>query len=225
MKKVFLASILFASACPSWAVVTTTLKVAGTLTNSACVPNLSNGGVVDFGTIRLGELSPTANNALGERTITFSISCDSPTKVGWTSLDNRSATDPNLPVHFVDSNYTMTATSQVFGLGQTAAGVGIGSYAIEVPASGVTADGVLATIMYRQKDQSPQTPWTTTPFMHGQDSNFRTASVGGDDKMPIAFTTAVFPMIVSATIKSTNALAITDDTQLDGQMTISLVYL
>nr|WP_259364015.1 hypothetical protein [Enterobacter kobei] len=42
---------------------------------------------------------------------------------------------------------------------------------------------------------------------------------------PLAFETATFPLVTSLAIQDTTTLAITDDTQLDGQVTISLRYL
>jgi hypothetical protein len=42
---------------------------------------------------------------------------------------------------------------------------------------------------------------------------------------PLAFQTATFPLVTSLAIQDTTTLAITDDTQLDGQVTISLRYL
>ncbi|MCL0127260.1 hypothetical protein M2T39_29420, partial [Klebsiella pneumoniae] len=42
---------------------------------------------------------------------------------------------------------------------------------------------------------------------------------------PVAFTTAVFPLVTSLAIQGTDTLAITDDTSLDGQATITLKYL
>jgi hypothetical protein len=42
---------------------------------------------------------------------------------------------------------------------------------------------------------------------------------------PLAFQTATFPLTTSLAIQNTTTLAITDDTKLDGQLTISLRYL
>ena len=60
MKKTLLAAILAMSATSAIAAnPSAVLKVKGTLTNAACTPTLSNGGVVDYGIINLGMLSAT----------------------------------------------------------------------------------------------------------------------------------------------------------------------
>lgn len=75
IKKVILATAISLCISSAYAGETAVLKVTGTLTNSACTPELSNGGVVDYGTIHLGELSPDTNNQLGQKEINFSINC------------------------------------------------------------------------------------------------------------------------------------------------------
>ena len=70
MKKVLLATALSLCVTSAFAAnPTAVLKVKGTLTNSACTPQLSNGGTVDYGTVSLGGLSSTAVNQLGQKDI------------------------------------------------------------------------------------------------------------------------------------------------------------
>ena len=73
MKKLLVATVLSLCVSSAFAAETAVLKVTGTLTNSACTPELSNGGVVDYGIIRLGELSSTSNNQLGQKEIGLTI--------------------------------------------------------------------------------------------------------------------------------------------------------
>lgn len=42
---------------------------------------------------------------------------------------------------------------------------------------------------------------------------------------PVAFKNVVIPMTVAAAIQDTNTLAITDDTNMDGQATFTIKYL
>ncbi|HAS0830477.1 TPA: hypothetical protein I3292_000385, partial [Enterobacter cloacae subsp. cloacae] len=53
--------------------------------------------------------------------------------------------------------------------------------------------------------------------------NITVALAGSID--PLAFQTATFPLVTSLAIQNTTTLSITDDTRLDGQLTISLKYL
>jgi len=215
MKKVILASLLAATASSAIAAETTTLKVKGTLTTSACVPNLSNGGTVDFGNIALGGLSATEKNGLDARDIQLTITCDSPAKVAFTSVDDRK---DSANITLVDAG-----DQYGFGLGKTAEGNNIGAYEVNVLTP--TVDGAPGVLAYRNSgsttfsDAAPGGVHLRNAVSLTRDF---TASASG---VPVAFTEAVFPLQVIPTIDATENLAITDDTELDGQTTISLVYL
>lgn len=84
MKKTLLAVILAACTSSAIAAPTAVLKVKGVLTNAACSPTLSNSGVVDYGTVHLSDLSDSAVNQLGQKTIDLTITCDAATKVSGT---------------------------------------------------------------------------------------------------------------------------------------------
>ncbi|WP_230793892.1 DUF1120 domain-containing protein [Enterobacter cloacae] len=84
MKKVILATAIAINTSSVFASGTAVMQVKGTLTNSACTAELGNGGVLDYGFIRLGELSETSNNKIGQKQIPVSINCTAPTKVGFT---------------------------------------------------------------------------------------------------------------------------------------------
>lgn len=58
--------IVFVCGCASGR-STAVLKVTGVLTNDACTPELDGGGVVDFGTKYINELSATETNQLGHK--------------------------------------------------------------------------------------------------------------------------------------------------------------
>jgi 3D (Asp-Asp-Asp) domain-containing protein len=68
------------------------------------------------------------------------------------------------------------------------------------------------------------TTWRTTPSPRSDAYNIVTAANPGTLE-PVAFKTAVFPLVTSLAIQGTDTLAITDDTAIAGQATISLVYL
>ncbi|EAX0852193.1 DUF1120 domain-containing protein, partial [Salmonella enterica subsp. enterica serovar Kentucky] len=90
MKKLLIAtSVVIGLSTSAQAVESTAvLKLTGVLTNGACIPELSDGGVVDFGTKAVSDLLPTETNQLGYKDITLTIQCLAPAKVGWTATDN-----------------------------------------------------------------------------------------------------------------------------------------
>ena len=53
MKKCLLATVMMMAATAVYAEPTAMLKVHGTLTSAGCVPEISNGGVADFGEVGL----------------------------------------------------------------------------------------------------------------------------------------------------------------------------
>jgi hypothetical protein len=226
MKRILLATMLSFCVTSVFAAETAVLKVKGTLTNSACMPVLSNGGVVDYGTIHLGELSSTAVNQLGHKNIDLTIDCGAATKVSWNIVDDRADSRAGIVVEnaqFDGSAIGTSATSQSYGVGKTTGGVNIGNYAMFVNVDSVIADGNAVDPIYLQNGQ---TIWSTNTNGSTQGESERNITVAETGTLePLAFKTATFPLTTSLAIQDTATLAITDDTPLDGQITISLNYL
>lgn len=230
MKKIILASLIAVATCSSYAAETVTLNVRGKLTTPACTPTLSNSGDVDFGRISLSSLSATETNQLGGKEFTLTISCDGPTKVGYTTADNRqdTITEDPITIEDVDGKGASTNTRSIqYGLGKTAGGVGIGAYTV-LSLAGATIDGRVGQLMGRYNGGE----WTNSNTGQLNTSNGvngspqRDITLGENNvPVPVAFTEGVFPLRVTAAIQSTETLAITDETDLDGQATITIVYI
>ncbi|MCS2159798.1 DUF1120 domain-containing protein [Scandinavium sp. H11S7] len=221
MKKLLLVALIAAATSSAMAAPTTTLQVKGALIMSACVPNLSNGGVVDYGNIGIGGMSATDTNQIGSKDITLTITCDAPSKVAFTMMDDRSDSLHALEVESADgaSSTSASAVGFEFGLGKTANNVNIGAYNVRV--SNAITDGANAADISKTTSGT----WKNgVGFMDSTGGAIATAAATGT-LTPVAFTTGVFPMQISAAIQGTDVLAISDDTILDGQATISLVYL
>ena len=228
MKKILLATAL--SLCVSSAFAanpTAVLQVKGTLTNAACTPVLSNGGIVDYGTIRMGDLSSTAVNQLGQKNIDLTINCTAATMVSYNMVDDRASSNANLTVE--NATFTgdpISGPTQTYGVGTTsgASPVNIGSFGMFTNLTSVTADGVAADAIYQ--NFYPAGSWVKSTAGSSQGQSIRDFTVASPGTLtPLAFLTATFPLTVSLAIQDTTTLALTDDTQLDGQLTISLRYL
>lgn len=230
MKKILLATVLAACTTSVMAAPPSALfNVDGKLVMSACTPSLvgaSGGGVIDYGPYTLADLSSTAVNQLGKKNIDLNITCPVATKVSWEPADNKSSTKPNIPVE--DGNYlddTMSAGGNLFGVGNTSGGVKIGNYSLYIDVDNVTANGSSAAALTR--DESVGT-WArsldgATTSLSRQDREFTVGKIG--NSVPIGITTATFPLVTVLAIQDTTTLNITDDTDLDGQATITLRYL
>ncbi|HDG1709180.1 TPA: DUF1120 domain-containing protein [Kluyvera ascorbata] len=231
MKKLLVATTvaMTLSAAAHAADGTAVLKLTGTLSNQPCTPTLSGGGTVDFGTKHLDELSATATNQLGSKDLTLSIACTAPTKMGWTIADDRADTRAKVTIEggwTQDDVVFSSSTSMQFGAGKTAGGVNIGAYSVSLSNTASIADGVAKPITMGTGSDAT-TDWTA--FSVGYDfvkgTNDITYTVSDDGTAPIAFTDAVFPLRISLAVEKTDTLAITEETPIDGQATITMVYL
>lgn len=220
MKKVLLATAVALASTSAFADSTAVMKVKGTLTNSACTAELGNGGVLDYGYIRLGELSANSSNKLGQKQIPVSINCTAATKLGFTVTDNRSDTNPQIPVD-IAGNLNQTAKYYTYGVGKTADGVKIGNYGMWM--TDITADGETVDSIANNHDW-PSTSWKKTGIPRS-DAFQTIAFATTGTTTPIAITNATFNFNTNLVIWDTTTLAVTDDTALDGQNTLTLVYL
>lgn len=220
MKKVLMASALMLCTSAVFADPTAVLKVNGKLTASTCSVIMGNGGVIDYGYIRLNELNATENNDLGNKSIPMTIDCTAKTKVGFTMQDNRSASKAKVPVT-IGGNKNQTASYYIYGVGKTADDVKIGNYGLWM--EDVKVDGAEADPIARNLDWS-STKWKQSGIPRSD--AFQTVSFAAPGTTtPIAFKTATFNFVTDLGIKDTDTLNITDDTALDGQATMTLVYL
>ncbi|MFH2243275.1 DUF1120 domain-containing protein [Enterobacter sichuanensis] len=218
MKKIILATAIALCTTSALAAETTVMKVEGTLTSSTCDVEFGNGGVFDYGTLVIRYLSATANNKFDQREIPVTITCTAPTKVGFTLQDNRSDSNAQLP-NDVKDNKNLTYKYYGYGVGKTNEGVKIGNYSLWM--TNTTADGKSIDPINKNDD------WTTWQWSSIPRSDaFNTMSFASyPNNSPMAITTANFNLRTSLVIRDTAALAITDDTVLDGQATMTLVYL
>ncbi|MCF5050353.1 DUF1120 domain-containing protein [Pseudomonas syringae] len=91
MKKIVgltLAIACLATALTAQATTSAQLVVRGTIMPAACNLSLAGSGIIDYGTIRSGELSQTAYNPREERTTSLVVNCGAtPTRFGLTFTD------------------------------------------------------------------------------------------------------------------------------------------
>lgn len=220
------AALVISTANAAFAADTADLKVQGTLIMGSCTPSLSGGGVVDYGKISVKSLSTTDFNQLGTKEVTLSLTCDSPTKAAWTIVDDRA--DSAIDTDPVVGNSTTTDPLGEFGLGTTSAGIKLGSYGVDAmvqPAP--TVDGV-SGFVGSSVDAGKTWKLVDSAVSGGQatrNDGTRLISYSDASGQPVAFTTASEVLQIGASLQNTTTLAIADDTALDGQATISVVYL
>lgn len=223
MKKVVLASMLAMCVSSAFAADTAVLKVTGVLTNGGCTPEISGGGVVDYGTIHLSSLNAATIDQLGQKDFSLSITCPALTKAGFSVSDDRSGTAPNIAVQNGAGNGNdIVQPGNMFGLNQTAGKVNIGNYTIYVKNSTITADSTTVSAIFSSDNG---TSWSNTGALMDNNGTQVVSVATTGTTTPVAFKNVVIPMTVAAAIQDTNTLAITDDTNMDGQATFTIKYL
>ena len=113
-------------------------------------------------------------------------------------------------------------TTQSYGVGKTAGGVKIGAYSIFADVANVTADGVKSDVISGTVDSpSGRKPLpVSSKRQHGNDDRGRFRH-----HCAAAFHDRSISAENLPAIQNTAALAITDDTNTDGQATITVKYL
>jgi hypothetical protein len=234
MKKTLISTLIACSAFSAFfatAADNVDLKVTGVLVTGACTPTLDGGGSVNFGNIPVGDLSPTATNQLGSRNINLTITCDQAIPIGFTTTDNRLSSVQSLTVAKGSATNADIATpANLFGLGQTAGGVNLGAYTIATVVGSATADGNAIDVLNNSIGaDSNNRNWVKSASGSTADGGAGavqvTSAAATGTLVPVAGKVFVYPLKVTAAVQGTNALNITTNTNLDGDTTISLVYL
>ncbi|WP_220711037.1 DUF1120 domain-containing protein [Enterobacter cancerogenus] len=234
MKKSVLVVALALASASAFAGDTAVLKVKASLSSNSCTPELSNNGIVDFGAVQVGDLSQTESTQLGEKGLTLTITCPTPTKVGWSIADNRTdsnastGSNSNLKVmNATDNGAALRGSASTFGLGKTHDGKNIGAYSIYASTGEVTANGGnVEPIRTALAAGNGVTRWqkATGGTLANKDMSLMSVAPAGKTD-PMAVTRVSFPLNVSLAVESLKKLALTEATVFDGQATISVVYL
>lgn len=227
MKNIFkvtaLACLMAAASNAVAAGPTANVQVKGTVVQGACTPSLSGGGVVDIGTFSVDQLVWEPTKVLqAEQEISMSIACSAPTKVAFTSLDNRH----DSVADYADRMYRNRDANGLGGLGFTSTGIKIGSFYLTVSTIPSTADGTaidliggpLAGPWVRERPND----WVSYLVNTGNPDYTAFATKG--TLTPISITNATVNFMLRAGI-STKMSAIIENETVDGNMTFELHYL
>ncbi|MCE9991395.1 DUF1120 domain-containing protein [Enterobacter asburiae] len=211
----------------------TTLIVTGDFTPAACVPTLDNGGVVDFGSMNAAQLA-TATGSTGmvqleSKSINLTVTCDAAASVGIIAQDNRTSSKATLSATaYIENGIAptkhLTASASAFGLGSTDDGKSIGAYTIKTAPAGVTVDGNAADVLYKDTSGS----WTKVAAEGNvfYPDQTRVISVADTGKVvPTYFTELTLPLTIATAVQTKDKLGSNLEVKLDGNATISLVYL
>jgi type 1 fimbria pilin len=208
LRHTLLATAVLAIAAPAANAANADLTVTGTIVPGSCTLTLANNGNVDLGVIDLTTLNQSAVTDLADKTVAVDIVCSAATKFATEATENRPGT-------------SYTAGDQYFGLGETSNSEKIGYYQIGV--GNATADSVAATAIASTNLTTWAIPGGGVKVQHGAGTKY--TSVGTAATGPATVTEASWDLTITPTIAPRDELALTGPEGIDGNMTLTIVYL
>lgn len=197
------------------------IKVIGEIIPPACVPTITGGATFDFGTMPAARVTKDDFTLLPEKSLVFSVTCSSPTKVAFTTVDAR-ADSVVVPTGKIVGRVP-AENLNLLGLGLTGS-TGIGAYEMNVSNLGLTVDGVNGYVGIRSADNGSS--WELGPISClWFDPQYTTSVALSGTTTPVAFTTLTGNLNIAAALNKGSALDLTSEIDLDGLATIQLVYL
>jgi hypothetical protein len=180
---------------------------------AACEPALSNGGLVDFGTLSKNDLAAQRSTRLPPKSLTLRVSCDAPTAFALIMQDNRAGS-------------ATTSGDTYYGLGTDQRKNRIGVYSLSVDPVNASADNFAR--LYQTDSRTAGNAWSaahSTSTMIGQKSHLGFTDSAGSTAGPVAIQNLTTTVTVDAVIAPTNSLDLSSAVHLDGAGTIEIVYL
>ncbi|WP_237885310.1 DUF1120 domain-containing protein [Pseudomonas sp. PGPR40] len=180
---------------------------------AACEPTLSNGGVVDFGTLSKSDLNTDKNTRLPPKSLTFRVGCDAPASFALVMHDNRSG--------------SATVSSEIYyGLGTDSRNNKIGLYSLNIDPADASADHFAR--LYRTDSTTGGVAWSASssnPIPIGKNSYLGFTASAGTHAGPVLIQNLSATVTVEAVIAPTNNLDLSTAVDLDGAGTIEIIYL
>lgn len=183
----------------------TDLTVTGTITPSACMPSLSNGGVVDYGKISSTTLNPVRDTFLESRTLNLDVNCDAATVFALHIFDNRAGS-------------SSSASPITFGLGLINGNQKLGHYYVFV--NRATADGVAAQAISSLDNGAT---WTTQALLRSD--NYLAVAASDNWTVPVAARDMTLELTVDPVIARADRLDLSNEVAIDGSATLEMKYL
>ncbi|MEB0044367.1 MULTISPECIES: DUF1120 domain-containing protein [unclassified Pseudomonas] len=181
---------------------------------AACVPSLSNGGVVDFGRLWAKNLNADQDSALPSRTLILSIGCDAPTHFALRMQDNRKG------------SATGGIDETAYGLGQDNSQNNIGRYFLYFDPFDFSADTLPR--LYRTDSTTNGVAWSSasaSPIPIGNNSFLGFTDTQGSQAGPTALQNLSGEVSIRALLAPMNNLDLSNEVLLDGSGTLEIVYL
>ncbi|MGE1155712.1 DUF1120 domain-containing protein [Pseudomonas kitaguniensis] len=179
----------------------------------ACTPQLSSGGIVDYGTLSAKSLNATSETALAAKSLLFSINCDAPARFALVMHDNR------------DGTATGGIDGTAYGLNLDASRNKIGRYYLTIDPADFTADTVAQ--LYRTDSTSNGAAWSSASGR--QIAMAANSYLGFTDSIgittgPVAIQNLAGTVRIRTYLAPTQELDLSDVVSIDGAGTLEIFY-
>lgn len=214
------ASTAFAQMAPQ----SVDMTVTGTIVPASCSAAFSDGGEVDFGSIRLIDLPDNAYYRIpGTKDVTLNVTCNAGKRVTFTVADAQTSNAIADPAMYTALG-SSAAAGYVYGLGTATVGgspVNLGSYAIRMQAPTATVSGTSAARAAITSANGGAT-WGAAGWVLKGTQMY---SAGTTTAAVITNGTAFqFPLQISAALNYGSRLQVSDETKLNGQAVFAISY-
>lgn len=195
------------------------VSVVGTIIPTACTPTLAGGGVVDFGKTSASTLNQTDFTLLKGKSVPFEIACDAPAKIALEFTDNRASSLVPGVVNGITGGLT---DDNNFALGAHS-GANVGGFTMAPTRTTYVADG--NQVWPIRSDGSGGWIRFNGKVSKAAGQLVSWSDVDADGSLPVAFQNLSGMIGVHVALNKGEDLPLENDVPLDGNATITLVYL
>ncbi|WP_187432776.1 DUF1120 domain-containing protein [Pseudomonas synxantha] len=179
----------------------------------ACLPTLSDQGVVDYGTLYAKDLNATTETPLPIRTLRLSVTCDAPIRFALRMKDNR------------DGSATGGTDETAYGLDLDASRNKIGRFYLTIDPAEFSADTLPA--LYRTDSTSNGVAWSSSTARQipmAANSLLGFTDTTGVTTGPVAIQTLTGTMRLKSYLAPMQSLDLREVVHINGSGTIEIVY-
>jgi hypothetical protein len=197
----------------SLAASTVDLSVKGVVIPTACTPQLSSGGLIDYGKISQQDLNVDKGTRLPVKYLQVSVGCNGPSRFALRMRDNRDGS-------------AMVNSEIYYGLGLDNSGNRIGLYSLTFDPRQTVVDS--SAMIYGTESTTDGLAWRTAnlnPIDIGANSYLGFTDTEGSTTGPSQIQELISTVKVEAVINAKQNLDLSTDILLDGSATMEVVYL
>lgn len=198
---------------PAFAASITDLTVRGLITPTACTPELSSSGLVDYGKISQQDLKPDRGTRLPIKQLLVTVNCEGLSRFALRMRDNRDG--------------TANVNSEIYyGLGLDGSGNRIGVYSLSFDPKLTDVDAL--PVVYGTESTTGGLGWrtaNTNPIDIGARSYLGFTDTEGSTAGPTAIRNLSSTVNIQTVISAKQNLDLSRDVLIDGSATMEVIYL